>query len=263
MASKHQVIQLYNEHPEYSVSDIARTLDCFPGYVRATLQRNGLARRYAADTKKLKNESAEGEPIKPEVFRKLVHTYLVDLDLWFADASRREPEYRVSAMLITSILVRDEIDRACRELLGYDTEFVQQVSDRLRGCGIWFGDDIDAEELQDDKGSVISFWLYVLCGTGQLMRTADKRYYLRDRFLPAPTLPLMLPATELKPEPRRPRAHRAQLMGGTYHTPGTRRQWDACQYFLPETRAMCGAKKPLDFSPYCQKCRLRSAGRIA
>lgn len=42
MATKHQVIALHKEHPDWNSEEIASELDCDGGYVRATFKRNGL-----------------------------------------------------------------------------------------------------------------------------------------------------------------------------------------------------------------------------
>lgn len=46
MATKHQVLALYRQNPNWSSSDIAAKLDCHPAYVRATITRNGLPPRH-------------------------------------------------------------------------------------------------------------------------------------------------------------------------------------------------------------------------
>ena len=43
MATKHQVIDLHQKHPQWNSVQIAKALNCDSAYVRATFQRNGLA----------------------------------------------------------------------------------------------------------------------------------------------------------------------------------------------------------------------------
>ena len=45
MATKHEVIALHRQHPDWSSGRIAEELDCLPEYVRVTLQRNGIRAR--------------------------------------------------------------------------------------------------------------------------------------------------------------------------------------------------------------------------
>ncbi len=42
MTTKHEVISLHKQHPEWPSVQIARELDCCDSYVRATFKRNGL-----------------------------------------------------------------------------------------------------------------------------------------------------------------------------------------------------------------------------
>lgn len=42
MTTKHEVIRVFKQHPEWTSTQIADQLDCCDSYVRATLHRNGL-----------------------------------------------------------------------------------------------------------------------------------------------------------------------------------------------------------------------------
>jgi len=42
MVTKHDVIRVHQEHPEWCSTEIGRELGCDSAYVRATAQRNGL-----------------------------------------------------------------------------------------------------------------------------------------------------------------------------------------------------------------------------
>lgn len=41
MTTKHEVLALFDAHPEWSSGQVAHVLGCESGYVRATLYRNG------------------------------------------------------------------------------------------------------------------------------------------------------------------------------------------------------------------------------
>lgn len=42
MTTKHEVLALHREHPDWTGPQIAEKLDCTPEYVTATFRRNGL-----------------------------------------------------------------------------------------------------------------------------------------------------------------------------------------------------------------------------
>jgi hypothetical protein len=42
MTTKHEVIAAHKDHPDWTISDVARHLGCLPQYVTATARRNGL-----------------------------------------------------------------------------------------------------------------------------------------------------------------------------------------------------------------------------